>query len=87
MIDKHLKVRRIVAEYSEQTEELVAEHELARFELEKFKSHFKVKDISDTLIDCYQIVGCDIEFIGEYLEAPIEWNFQSSSYFLETHCI
>jgi hypothetical protein len=87
MIDTTLKVRRFIAEYSEETEELVAEHEFAEFDLCKFKAEFGEVNSEGLMFESYEILEPNISFINKYVSQPICWNFDKSSYFVEAHAI
>ncbi len=87
MIDTKFKARRFIAEYSEETEELIAEHELSEFDLCKFKAEFGEENPEQPMFGCYEIHEPNISFINKYISQPISWDFNNSSYFVEAHAI
>ena len=87
MIDMEYKVRRYITEFSEETEELIAEHELSDFDLKKFRHEFGEDNPDQGMITCYQITESNINFLEKYLASPIDWDFKRSSYFVEVHSI
>lgn len=86
MIDTEYNVRRYITEFSEQTEELLAEYELATFSLREFQEEFS--ESTDTpMFDCYPISASKIDFIRKYVLEEPKWDFIDNSYFLEAHAI
>jgi hypothetical protein len=87
MIDEKYKVRRYIAEYSEETEELVAEHELLDFELDAFKKEFGEANPDQSMFGCNPVLAANTDFLNPFLVKPISWDFDKSSYFVEAHAI
>ena len=87
MIDFKYNVRRYIAEYSEETEELIAEHELIDFDLNKFKIEFGEINPEQPMFGCYPISPSNISFLEKYLGNELKWDFQKSSFFVEAHAI
>ncbi|MCY9826088.1 DUF7683 domain-containing protein, partial [Vibrio chagasii] len=87
MIDEKYKVRRYIAEYSEETEDLVAEHELLDFELDAFKKEFDEANPDQPMFGCYPVLAANTDFLNPLLVKPISWDFDKSSYFVEAHAI
>ncbi len=87
MIDTKYKVRRYIAEFSEKTEELLAEHELTSFDLEKFQNMFCVSDLNNPMFDCYQINEANCDFLAGYIDFEPSWDFKNKSYFVESEAI
>lgn len=81
------QIRRYIAEYSEQNDELIAEYDLTNFDLEKFQKEFGEPDQKNPMFDCYPIKQSNISFIQSYIEIAPVWDFKSKSYFLETEAI
>ncbi len=55
MIDTEFNFRRYIAEYSEVTEELIAEHDLSSFDLKLFQVEFGEPNTENPMLDCYPI--------------------------------
>jgi hypothetical protein len=87
MIDIEFGVRRYIAEYSEETEELIAEHDLTGFELSQFQREFNEPNNEDPMFDCYPIKLENLSFLKTYINDEPEWNFVKKSYFVEAHSI
>jgi hypothetical protein len=87
MIDTQYSVRRFIAEYSEETEELLAEYELSSFELIEFQAEFNETNPRDPMFDCYSIKKENVEFIKSHIVQEPEWDFVNKSYFVEAHII
>lgn len=86
MIDTELIVRRYIAEYSNDSEELTAEYELTAFDLSKFQAEFNEPNPRDPMFDCYEITEGNVEFIEKYLGVDVCWDFASKCYFVEASC-
>jgi hypothetical protein len=87
MIDTKLNIRRYIAEYSEETEELTAEYDLALFELSQFQKEFNEPNDKDPMVDCYPIKLENIGFLKRYIIDEPDWDFVKKSYFVEAHLI
>jgi hypothetical protein len=87
MIDKNNNVERLIAVYSEKTDELVEELELSSFDLGIFQQAFKVPDKSDPMFNAYQIEPSHVDFISNFLTKQQSWDFKKYSYFLEAFAI
>ncbi|WP_290702410.1 hypothetical protein [Amphritea sp.] len=87
MIDTIFNVRRYIAEYSEETEELTAEYDLASFDLVRFQAELNEPNSEDPMFDCYPIQEINVIFIEHYMSHKISWDFNKNSYFVEAHCI
>jgi len=86
MVDETYNVRRFVAEYSETTDELLAEHELETFNLKQFQAEFDANN-DDPMFYCYSITASKADFIEKYLRKKIEWEFTLKAYFLEAEAV
>jgi hypothetical protein len=87
MIDAKYNVRRYIAEYSERNEDLLAEHELSSFDLEKFQEEFGETDPKNPMFDCYPIKESNTNFLKQYVDSEPVWDFEVKSYFIEAHAI
>jgi len=77
-------VERVVAVFDNETEELKAEHTLRSFDLEKFKQRFGVEENADPLMfNVYPVSPSDANFVLEYLDEPIAFDFGANAYFIE----
>ena len=85
MIDAKYNVRRYIAVYSEKTEELIEEYDLAKFDLLQFQKEFNEPNPNDPMVDCYQITHNNVRFLQSYIADEPEWDFDSKSYFVEAH--
>ena len=81
------KVKRILSVFNNQTDELVAEHLLSRFDLTKFKQHFGVlNDNNDSEMTMeYSVELKDVNFLSKYLVEDICFDFDKYSYFLSCY--
>jgi hypothetical protein len=87
MIDSKYKVRRYIAEYSEETEKLLAEYELSAFDLAKFQKEFGEICPENPMFDCYPIKKSNVAFLKSYINEEPSWDFAKKSYFVEAHAI
>lgn len=87
MIDTKFNVRRYIAEYSEETQELIAEYDLALFELSQFQKEFNEPNGNDPMFDCYPIKLENTRFLKGYIIDEPKWDFVKKSYFVEAHGI
>jgi hypothetical protein len=97
MCEETQKVNRTLTEFSNTTDELVAEHELIGFELSKFKQQFNSKfkgafeagseNYDPLMYGCYPVTAEDVEFIRGYLAEPIAFDFVKYSYFVEATAV
>ena len=87
MVDQEYSVRRYITEFSEETDQLLAEYELSSFDLSKFQNEFGVADSGSPMFDCYQIGKGNVSFLNEYLAEEPKWDFEKKSYFVESHAI
>lgn len=87
MIDDIYKVRRYITVFSEETEELIAEYDLASFNLAKFQTELNEPNSENPMFDCYPIKKENVKFIENYISNNIAWDFKSMSYFVEAHAI
>lgn len=85
MKDTQFNVSRYIAEYCSATEELLAEHYLAAFDLQKFQAEFNEPNPQDPMFDCYAITADNVAFLMPYLATAIDWDFETKCYFVETH--
>tara|TARA_B100001989_G_C24528971_1_gene460422 strand:- start:1188 stop:1451 length:264 start_codon:yes stop_codon:yes gene_type:complete len=83
MIDEKYKVRRYIAEYSEETEELMAEYYLSDFDLAAFQKEFYEPDPKNPMFNCYPITADNLSFIRNYIENEPDWDFENKSYSVE----
>jgi len=83
MIDDTFKVRRYITEFCEETEELIAEYDLASFDLVKFQNELNEPNNENPMFDCYPINKENVKFIENYISNNIE----KKSYFVEAHAI
>lgn len=83
MIDTKYNARRYIAEYSEETQFLMAEYHLADFDLSKFQQEFDEPNPNDPMFDCYAITLENISFLKPYLNIEPKWDFVKNSYFVE----
>jgi len=86
MIDSKFGVRRFLAEYSEQSEELIARYEFAKFDLDAFQAEFQI-DSLDPMFDCYEVEQQHLRFVESHLVQVPNWDFEGSSYFVESHAV
>ncbi|WP_456238191.1 DUF7683 domain-containing protein [Marinobacter mangrovi] len=86
MIDSKFGLSRFLAEYSEQSEELIARYEFAKFDLDAFQSEFQVES-SDPMFDCYEVGQRHLRFLESCLARVPSWDFDDNSYFLESHTV
>jgi len=87
MIDERYQVRRYITEFSQSTEELLAEYDLCDFDLEAFQKEFSELNPENPMFDCYQVRESNVEFLRKYIENEPEWDFVNKSYFVEAHAI
>ena len=87
MIDTEFKARRYISEFSEETDELIAEYDFRSFELKELQIEFGEPNSESPMFDCYPIKECNVEFLAKYLEKEPEWNFVHKAYFVEAHAI
>lgn len=87
MKDIEYKVRRYITEFSEDTEELIAEYDLESFELKQFQIELGEQNDENPMFDCYPIKEGNVEFLRKYLRREPNWDFVNNSYFLESHGI
>ena len=87
MKDTNFGVRRYIAEYSDETEELIAEHDLTGFELSQFQREFNEPNNEDPMYDCYPIKLENLSFLKTYINDEPEWDLVNKSYFVEAHII
>lgn len=83
MIDTKLSVRRYVTEFSNSTDELIAEYELDSFDMTEFRVWFKVPTSGNPMFESYPILAENVEFIENYMGIKPEWDFEMNSYFVE----
>jgi len=87
MIDSEYKVKRYITEFSEKTEELLAEYDLNSFELSEFQKEFNETNDKNPMFECYPIKPENVGFLKKYISDSPEWDFSSKSYFVESHGI
>jgi hypothetical protein len=87
MIEDKLKVRWYVAQYSELTEDLQTEYEITGFDLQAFRIEFDDTESVYPMEGCFPITRSNIEFLEKYMSQIPNWNFASSSYFIESQAI
>jgi len=83
MIDEKFKVRRYVAEFSEETEELLATYDLSSFNLIEFQREFRESNARNPMLDCYSVHESNLEFLSKYMFKEPVWDFLNKSYFVE----
>ena len=87
MIDEIFKVRRYISEFSEETEELIAEYDLASFSLARFQAELSQSSFESPMFDSYPIQENNVKFIEGYMGYKIAWDFDNKSYFVEANAI
>lgn len=87
MIDARYNCKRYIAEFSEETEELLAKYDLSSFDLASFQLEFGESDSSNPMFDCYQINKENVAFIKRHLKEEPNWDFINKSYFVEASSI
>ncbi|WP_339074652.1 DUF7683 domain-containing protein [Teredinibacter turnerae] len=87
MIDEYFGVKRYLAEYSEETEWLIARYDLETFELPAFQKEFGEANPKNPMFDCYAVAENNISFLERYLGEKPKWNFNERSYFVEAHSV
>lgn len=87
MIDKRYNVRRYITQFSNETEELIAEYDLSDFELEIFQNEFGESNPENPMFDCYQIRELNVPFLKSYIDKEPNWDFSKNSYFVEASAI
>lgn len=82
-MDKHI-IRKLVC-YSNESEELIFEVALCKFNLSEFQREFGV-DLKNPMFDCYELKKAQIPFVSMYLPKTIDidWNFGHYSFFIES---
>lgn len=83
---ENMNVRRYIAEYSTDSEELVGEYDLSSFDLTKFQAEFNEPNPTDPMYDCYPIKAHNVEFLKPYIADQPDWDFANKCYFVEAHC-
>jgi len=83
MIDIEHNARRFITEFSNETDELLAEYDLASFDLKLFQIEFAEGDASDPMYYCYPIKEENIAFLKKYLSEELDWDFVNKAYFVE----
>ena len=86
MLDVQHNVRRFVSEFDNDSDELVADHELRDFDLPTFQREFGVSS-DNPMFDCYPIRREQVGFVSMYLEQPVSWDFDNRSYFVEASAV
>ena len=73
--------------FSNENDELVAEHPFSSFDLLKFKQHFGVSDEDeDTEMYCeYTVRPKDTEFLAQYLDEAVDFDFGKHAYFVSCY--
>lgn len=84
---QNCRVARLLSVFSNQTDELAAEHPLSSFDLPKFKQHFGVPDEDEDaeMVMEYEVKQKDVEFLSEYLSEEVDYDFVQYDYFLSCH--
>ena len=84
---QNYKVERLISVFSNQTNELVAEHAISSFDLPRFKQHFGVSenDEDSEMVMEYTVESKDVEFLSEYLADDVDYDFGKYSYFLSCY--
>ena len=77
------RVHRYLAEYSNETDELLARHEFTHFDLAAFQGAFGITTAADPMYDCYEVTPETKEFISGFTGTPIAWDFNGRSYYVE----
>jgi hypothetical protein len=83
MIEEKTKVRRYVAEFSEETEELLVTYELSSFNLIEFQREFRESNPRNPMFDSYSINEFNLEFLSKYMFKEPVWDFLNKSYCVE----
>ena len=84
---KMYKVARVLSVFSNETDELVADHPFSSFDLLKFKNHFGVSDEDeDTEMYLEYIVEPkDTEFLSKHLDEAVDFDFEKYAYFVSCY--
>jgi len=84
---KTYRVARVLSVFSNETDELMAEHHFASFDLLKFKQHFGVSDEDeDTEMYCdYIVEPKDTEFLSKRLSEGVDFDFEENAYFVSCY--
>jgi hypothetical protein len=84
---QNYKVERLLSVFSNQTDELVAEHPLSSFDLPRFKQHFGVPDEDEDseMVMEYDVHLKDVDFLSAYLAEPVDYDFGKYAYFLSCY--
>ncbi len=77
------KITRYIAEYTNQTDELVAKYPLKSFDLEEFQEEFGIVNPENQMLDRYPIFESSLLLLNAHLANPVQWKFVSHSYYLE----
>lgn len=78
------EVQRVLTVFCNETEELVAEHQFASFDIMAFKQHFGIEDDYDPqMYHVYSVTSDDVAFVSQFLSEPIAFNFDENAYFVE----
>lgn len=87
MLDKDYGVYRLIRVFSNRTEKQIGEVELISFDLSAFQDEFCLNDKENSMFDCYRIEPGQIEFVENFIQLPIAWDFEEYSYFLEADSV
>lgn len=78
-------VGRYLTVYDGKNESLIEYHELVGYSLATFLEHFFVDPERDPqMFDRYSITPEDAQFVQPFLPQPVDFDFQSRAYFIET---
>ncbi len=77
-------IERLLTEYDNKTDRLVAEFPFRSFDLEDFKRHFGVTEEHDPLMyDVYPVTQDDVGFILTHLDREVAFDFERCACFVE----
>jgi len=78
------KITRYIAEYTNQTDALVAKYPLKTFDLAEFQEEFGIVNPDNQMLDRYPIFESSLLLLNAHLAQPVPWKFVTHSYYLET---
>lgn len=67
MIDIEFKVRRYIAEFSEEIRDLLAEYHFSFFDLRRFKVEYGESNTENLMFDCFPVSDKSVEFLKKYI--------------------
>jgi len=70
--------------YDGQSEQCIEAIKIAKFPLDKFKEQFDVLEQDDPqMIDRYSVSSLDTDFLSDYIDKTIDYDFTQFGYFIE----